>query len=229
MNIVFNAKICDIEYSSFYLYKKLLEKQNMKHELVEIQTPPHDICILNENIIFDIKNKLSMYENNIIYALDYHSYEILCLVKKSFDLNFDIKQVFELLNLNITQSFNGFNASIYAKEDKKIQNLIQKTKLKCLKFDKINLPNGFGHLNIDKNFALQIISDIKEEAFDNSSDFIIVDDIRDFYMLENLSFEIEKSLKRELKIPTLTLAEFLLLAIKSKLDFKNHLIIPSFI
>ncbi len=101
------------------------------------------------------------------------------------------KENFKTPNL-IKHDFKGFNIGFFGfKED----NFKNKLKAKTLQIK--GLSSGFELLNLNANLAYKIAADIVLEAYDSGCDFLVVDDLKDFYMFDTCSKNLMKESGRE--------------------------------
>lgn len=185
-------------------------------------------------------------KNSSILALENSSLLALKKANEIFQTNVDIKSandiILQNLNNDFTHYFDKFNVGIYyGSDDEEIeQNSISKI-LQKTKAHEINLQNrykndGYFLLDFNKDMAFKMAGDIIFDGFDSGCDFLIVNDIRSFYIFDNFQTNIAKRLKRplsEVGVPILFISQILLMAYgktKAEENFTNlHKVLPSFI
>ncbi len=167
-----------------------------------------------------------------------------------------------LQKAKIKHNFSNFNAGIYQGDHKLMQNDFISKILHFLKAKEIKLQNthncsGFEILDIssekskkisnkfisslfrtfvpselNQEMAYDMAGDILFEAYDSGCDFLVVNDIRAFYIFDCLQKNIEKKKKRPLGesgMSVFSIYELLLLALGDTKMISTHNIKPDFI
>lgn len=196
--------------------------------------------------IFKPTLELARDENRAILAVENSSLLALKKANEKFQTNVEIKSVNDIILQNLNDDFvhyfDKFNTAIYYGSDDEqlsqdsLTEILQKTKAHEIVLQNRYKNDGYFLLDFDKKMALKMAGDILFDGFDNGCDFLIVNDIRSFYIFDNYQKDIAKRLKRpfsEYGMPILFISELLLMAygkIKTEENFTNlHKVLPSFI
>ncbi len=171
------------------------------------------------------------------FSLDYHTNS----QKKIFDFNkdfeknicklqekLDIKDIkFQEKNLDfstfqntyeVKHNLEDFNIACYfQKENENFKLLKSKLKAKFLNFPSLNFDLG----RKNKNLTLKIAKDILIDCFDNNADFLVVDNIEDFFIFDKYQKTLEKLAQRELSLSVLHINELQMLCIGKHEELKN--------
>lgn len=161
--------------------------------------------------------------------------ELLKLTKKEPNIKINKIDFPELeKEYEIKHSFSDFKIAYYSQ--KPCENSLEI--LNKLDADILNLKSLRNDLakntfHINEKFSYKLSSKVLLEAFDNSADFVLVDNENDFNLLDGYQKNIEKGCGREINIPILHKSELQLLAsgkhIEAKKLFENHKINPEII
>ncbi|RXJ83895.1 DUF5644 domain-containing protein [Arcobacter sp. CECT 8985] len=185
--------------------------------------------------------------NNRIFNID-HSIENkilnlkkeLNLLKKESQQNFKVnkKTNIDLKNLSdlptfIKNSFNNFNIAYYGENNKFIKDYLNKLDCKIIDLESKDFDLNKTSFHKNKELTFKIAGEIIQEAYDKGSDFIIVNDINDFFILDYNRKELKKQIKREIDLPVLHLHELNLL-VEDKIEeasslLKKHSINPKLV
>lgn len=127
------------------------------------------------------------------------------------------------IKLQNTHSCSGFEIlDLNADKSKKMaNNFLSKT-----------LTRAFVLSELNQDMAYEMAGDILFETYDSGCDFLVVNDIRAFYLFDNFQKNIAKTKKRPLGengIPILSIYEVLLLALGETNEISSHKIKPDFI
>ncbi len=163
------------------------------------------------NLDCNIENKINKLKNKLILKKTKHKYKI------NKNLNFgDFEEVVEVkhdfANFNIAY-FEGLN------QDKQTKSLLNKTNAKILKISSLKNDLALDTFASHPIFTYKIASSMMLDAFDNSADLLIVDDLETFNLLDSNRKELETYSNRDIILPILHKNEF------SKLISGKHSII----
>ncbi|PPK58529.1 succinate dehydrogenase/fumarate reductase-like Fe-S protein [Malaciobacter marinus] len=171
-----------------------------------------------EKIILNLKNLLSMdKEEN----------------KQNFKINKKNSiSIQEASSEIIENSFNEFNISYYSNSNC-ILNYLNKLEAKIIHIENSSIDLAKNSFHINKEFTFKLASTVLLEAFDKGADFIVVDNLNDFYIFDFNRKELNKIARREVNIPVLHINELKNLAAgnfdEAKKSLNNHSINPKLI
>ncbi|MDR0407540.1 MAG: hypothetical protein LBH45_01275 [Campylobacteraceae bacterium] len=171
--------------------------------------------ILNNSYV---KNKIEKKLNLSELTTDFlakvsHTYEALLA-----------KSTFESINKNIKQTFDGFRTAVYMGPylelshtiNDDLNKLFDNMKLSRVHFDKEFCPSGYDICSYAPEIAFKMAGTVLSDAFDSGADFIIVNDVRTFYMFDTCRKKIEKAMGRQIPLYVLTIPQIVLLALGEK-------------
>lgn len=118
-------------------------------------------------------------------------------------------------------NFKDFNVAVYGDD---LSNFLKIFALKNVKFDAQNSPSGAQIFNVNKEIAIKLASKVLFDAFDSGTDFLLVNDERDFEIFDGCSKDIKRFSNRDLpNFYVLKFDEFLALASGEKpASLENH-------
>ncbi|MDR1460458.1 MAG: hypothetical protein LBI78_02300 [Campylobacteraceae bacterium] len=149
------------------------------------------------------------------------------------------KNVIDGIGKNTKQLFEGFKAAVYMgahfdfnrNVNNNLNRLFDTIKLSRVHFDRELCPHGYDIHSYAPEVAVKMAGAILSDAFDNGADFIIVNDIRAFYMFDTYRKNIEKVIGRQIPLYVLTIPQVVLLAFGEKdkklLGFNAYKVKPS--
>lgn len=203
----------------------------------------HDLILKNPSAKQYILQALSEYEigaqyhtslEKRIYNFDYSIEEKIQDIQKKLDFYEDLeKQNFRLNktliidfgkfeenaqeNTEIKHDFKDFNIAYYASKDhEKTTNLLNKLNANLLNLDTMKLDLAKNTFNKNPHITYCVASTILLDAFDNNADFLLVDNIEDFYIFDYNRKQVEKISGREIILPVIHVNEL------QKLAFGKH-------
>ncbi|RXJ97614.1 hypothetical protein CRU98_13120 [Arcobacter sp. CECT 8986] len=146
--------------------------------------------------------------------------------------NFSLEKVTSVTN-NIKNSFCDFNISYYGENHHFIKSYLEKLNCKIVDLESKQLDLNKSSFHVNNKLTFKIAGEVIQEAFDKGSDFLVVNDINDFYILDYNRKELKKQIKREIDLPIIHLQELNLL-VEGNVDevsnyFKKHSINPGLI
>lgn len=193
----------------------------------------------NEKDILDI---ISSKDNGILYHTS--------LEKRIFQNRYDVEEVYQRLlhkipqsknikiiqkeksvlpeSLEIKQFFKGFFIAVYNTQGCIYRKLVQQSRASYIHLDSRRDDLALNSQLVNKGFSLKIAGKILLEAKDKNADFLIVQDQDDMAIFDAMQKKIEKVVNRDINLPVITEAQFLMLLQGEKnittLGFKNHTI-----
>lgn len=247
--LIFDTLIEHYNDAPFQACKALLALLHVKHE---------SIRNTNNDIGYDLRYKKDLQtvfqdalntakeKNAPIIALENSSYLGLKEAIKKANATVELVHVNDILLQYLTQkdiihNFSNFNGAIYYGSDDEnlkqeaLSKLLQLTHAKEIHLNTTYAHDGFSFLEFDKNVALQMGAKIVFDAYDNSCDFLIINDIRSFNIFDTYQKQLTKAYGRPLGIglPILSIGQVLLMALGKTKPKENltslHVIKPSFI
>ena len=137
-------------------------------------------------------------------------------------------------NLKVAQDFIGFNIAAYDMDDTStLQNIVEQSKASFIATDSQNDDLAFHSQAVDKNFSYKIAGKVLLDALDNNADFILVNNKKNFSLLDTKQKEIECAVGRDINLPIVTTEQFshILTGVKDpvKLGFNKHKVSVSFL
>ncbi|MDR3177878.1 MAG: hypothetical protein LBT96_02720 [Campylobacteraceae bacterium] len=149
------------------------------------------------------------------------------------------KKIINRIAKEIKHTFEKFKAAVYIGTDLNftsemnsgLNDLFNAIKLHRVYFEKELHPNGYDIYSYAPEIALKMAGAVLSDAYDSGADFIIVNDIRAFYMFDACRKKIQKAISREIPLYVLTLPQVVLLSLgendKKLLGFNAHKIKPA--
>jgi succinate dehydrogenase / fumarate reductase cytochrome b subunit len=149
------------------------------------------------------------------------------------------EEVLRNIRKNIKHSFEGFSTAIHIGADldfdmelhESLNVLFETIKLKRVYLSRGLKPSGYEIYTYAPDIAAKMAGAVLLEAFDSGVDFLIVSDIRTFFMLDTCRKEIEKAVGRTIPLYILTLPQVVLMALgvtdKKVLGFEGHKVKPT--
>lgn len=213
----------------------------------------HSLLIADEIITQNPKNEkdildiISSKDNGILYHTS--------LQKRIFQNRYDVEEVYERLlhkiplyknitivkkeksdlptDLEIKQFFKGFFIAVYNTQGCIYRKLVQKSRASYIHLDSRRDDLALNSQLVNKDFSLKIAGKVLLEAKDKNADFLIVKDQNDMAIFDAMQKKIEKVVNRDINLPVITEAQFLMLLQGEKnittLGFSNHTIKVSFL
>jgi len=176
----------------------------------------------NEDKINSLKTKLDMHR--VVEDLNFR-------IRNTFIMDFGELSKEE----EIKHDFNGFNIAYYKGNSscEKTENLLERLNAKVLNLNSMKNDLAMSSFNDNKDFTYKLAADVLLDAFDNSADFLVVDDIDTFYLLDYNRKDLERVSGREINLPIVHLNELQKLAIGSheeaRITLDKHIINPELI
>jgi hypothetical protein len=184
---------------------------------------------------------------NRIYNIDKTIEEKIQYVQKKLNLFEDLdKQNFRINktliidfgeftnNDEIKHDFKDFNIAYYpSKGNEKTLNLLDKLSANILKLDTLKLDLAKNTFNKNPQITYQVASTILLDAFDTNADFLLVDNLEDFYIFDYNRKQIEKISGRDTILPVIHINELQKLALgehtEAKKTLEKHQVDPEII
>jgi len=137
-------------------------------------------------------------------------------------------------SVKVAQDFVGFNIAAYDMEDTcSIQNIVEQSKASFIKTQSQNDDLALHSLGANKSFTYKIAGKVLLDAIDNNADFILVNNQKNFSLLDSKQKEIECAIGRDINLPIVTTEQFssILSGEKdpTKLGFNKHKVAISFL
>ncbi len=157
-----------------------------------------------KNRIYDfdlsIEDKINKLKNKLTLKKQRHQYKI----NKKLDFG-DFEEVLE-----VKYNFANFNIAYFEglKQDKQTKSLLDKTKANVLSLASLKSDLALDTFSSHPIFTYKIASSMMLDAFDNSADLLIVDDIKTFNLLDSNRKELEQYSGRDIILPILHKNEF---------------------
>ena len=164
-----------------------------------------------EEKIQDIQKRLNYFED-----LDKQNFRInttLIIDFGEFKEDYEVKHDFKDFNIAYYPSINNIQTI----------ELLNKLDAKLLKLDSLQLDLAKNTFNKNPLITYYVASTILLDAFDNNADFILVDTVEDFYILDYNRKQVEKFCGREILIPIIHKNEFQKLVIGEHTEAKKTL------
>ena len=161
-----------------------------------------------ENRVYNLDSEITKKIENIR--------ELLTLVKDADSQNLAKTKINfpkEKESCEIKHDFKDFNIAYYAQQP--CEDTLKF--IDSLAAYKVTQKHGNDDLakktfHINSEFTFKLASKVILEAFDQSADFLVVDNANDFYIFDNYQDEMSKVSGREVKLPVLHFSELQLLA-----------------
>ncbi|QKF64490.1 hypothetical protein [Campylobacter corcagiensis] len=207
-NRVLKFKEDFIGNSAFVFAKHLIDKfPSKKDEILEI-----------------IKDEIHYYITpKFVFNDPFNTNECVNFLRKELNLS-QIKESekfisgFEKIK---SDKFKGFKIAVY--NDEELVNLVKNIGAEVVKFDLNDHYSGARIYEFDKDVALFLASGIVFNAYDEGSDFLVVNDKEAFLLFDGKAKEIEKFANRYLyNYYILSADELVKLANDEKPSFENH-------
>lgn len=117
-------------------------------------------------------------------------------------------------NSLVKHSFEEFNIAYYKGESscENTELLIDTLKAKKLTLSSMNNDLAMDTFHKNPNFSYKLAAEVMLDAFDNSADFIVVDSLQAFYLLDFNRKELQKASGRDITLPVIHTSELSLLA-----------------
>lgn len=153
--------------------------------------------------------------------------------KQNFKINKKTTLNFKEINSEVIEnSFKGFSICYYGNKQKTI-NYLNKLDSKYISLDTQNIDLAKNSFHINKDFTFKLASSVLLEAFDKGANFLVVDEINNFYLFDFNRKELNKVAGREVNIPVLHINELKALACGeievAKNSLKQHYINPEIV
>lgn len=225
-----NTMIVNKDYigdHSLLIVDELISKDtSLEKELLDIITNK-DTGILYHT---SLKNRMFIqrYDVEAVYK------KLVSKVKAYKDANLEDKEKSVVdESIEISQYFKGFNIALYNTGGCLFKNVIQKSRATYLHLDSRRDDLALNSQLINKEFSFKIAGTVLLEAKDRGADFLIVKDEADLAIFDAMQKQIEKAVNREIKLPVITQAQFVLLLQGekdlTKLGFTSHKVKVAFI
>lgn len=247
--LIYDALIKNHNDAPFKAILSLLKILDIQYECVKTSTNDigYDLRYrANFADLFKSALKEAKVQNMPLVALENSSYLSLKEANKELDIGAEVLHVNYILATSfdpkdIVHDFSEFNAGIYygsddeSLEQSALAKLLQATKTKEIQLAKTYSNDGFAFLEVNRALAHKMAGEILFDAFDNSCDFLVVNDIRSFNIFDTEQKKVAKVYGRSLEngLPILSIAQVLLMALgktKPKECFVDlHAIKPAFI
>ena len=155
------------------------------------------------------------------------------LVNRMFETRIDVEIVYENLlkkidkyknikspkrektlfpeKLEIIQYFKGFNISLYDESSCEFEKIVKQSRASYIEIESKKADLAFNSQFINKEFSLKIAGEILLEAKDKNADFIIVKDNEDLKVFDAMQTKIQSVVNREINLPVITQAQFIML------------------
>lgn len=227
-----------LNFNLFALNKGAFVK-NYSRLLVDVSNNNETIITLDDNSYLYLENVKKILENKKD-TIDELTCKNLCEIVHVNNVLMQeewIKQI----KKDVKHTFEGFCAGFYIGNDveknlyknEKIDELFNIINLKRIKMNFDYYPSGYDIFESGNEIAKKIAAKILFDAFDNSADFLIVNDIRTFTFFDSCQKKIAKVFGRDINLPILTLSQVILLSLgvtdKNILGFNKHFIKPTFV
>jgi len=188
------------------LASDLLEKKSNEKIIKETLLDEKDGILFHTNL----SNRIYNFDNSIetkIKAVQ----EKLTLSKLLTDQNFKPNSTKTIDFGNgcttslVKHSFKEFNIAYYKgpASCEKTQTLIDTLEAKTLLLPSMNNDLAMNTFHKNPSFSYRLAAEVMLDAFDNSADFIVVDNLQTFYLLDFNRKELEKVSGREITLPVI--------------------------
>ncbi len=240
--LVFDKFIKDLNSAPFSLSCKLFDKLGIKYENYsdgsEFGFGYEKRYMSPDSFDGGFKNILTRGkdENKSIICLENNAY--LGMKKASSELGIDANVEIALDVLaqhfsdksKLVHSFEDFNIGYFQGDSKEAnfesaKTLIENTKATYIKLKTEHFNDGYGLLDVDEKMAYEFAGEILYDAYDSGCDFLVVNDLRTFYIFDTLQKKIAKTKKRPLGengMPVLSMAELIMIAQGDADKSQNH-------
>jgi len=136
-------------------------------------------------------------------------------------------------DIKISQYFKGFNIAMHNAQGCIFRKVIQQSRATYIHLDSRRADLALNSQLINKEFSLKIAGEILLEAKDKNADFLIVSDNDALSIFDAKQKKIETVVNRDINLPVITEAQFLMLLDGQKdvkkLGFDTHKIKVSFL
>jgi len=161
--------------------------------------------------------------------------------KVSSDANFRIKNTYIIdfgefgKEDEIKHDFNNFNIAYYKGNNScdQTSSLLNKLNAKVLNLSSMSNDLAIDSFEENKEFTFRLAADVLLDAFDNSTDLLVVDNDDAFYLFDYNRKELERVCGREIPLPIIHVNELQKLAHGSheaaKVTLERHIINPELI
>ncbi|HEA8088316.1 TPA: DUF5644 domain-containing protein [Campylobacter coli] len=178
----------------FYLAAKMIEKYpNKKIEILKT------ICDTQKGIFYHLASKNEDLEKTIKNLQK----EIIDLkLINEAALEFDLPKINafdnEIKELGeIKYDFDNFNIACYGFKIK--DDIKSKIKAHFISYENSDKNNGFSLLQLNPELSYKMAANIILDAYDSGADFMVVNQVKDFYMFDTCSKKLMQSSGREFK------------------------------
>ncbi len=178
----------------FYLASKMIEKYPDK-KIKILKT----ICDTQKGIFYHLPSKNENLENTIKNLQK----EIIDLkLINEAALEFDLPKINafdnEIKELGeIKYDFDNFNIACYGFKIK--DDIKSKIKAHFISYENNDKNNGFSLLQLSPELSYKMAANIILDAYDSGADFMVVNQVKDFYMFDTCSKKLMQSSGREFK------------------------------
>ncbi len=203
------------------------------HDIIE-KNPEFEEEILN---IISNKNNGAWFhtsvEKRLFHPDNTKQSKIQHLVSKITKTSFETEPTVER-TVKVAQDFIGFNIAAYDQNDTcSLKDIVLQSKASFVETESKNDDVAFYTLEADKTFTYKIAGKILLDALDNNADFILVNNKKNFSLLDQKQKEIAQTVGRDINLPIVTVEQFntLLNGEKDpiKLGFNKHKIAIPFL
>lgn len=120
----------------------------------------------------------------------------------------------DFVNATVQHTFKDFNIAYYKglKGCEKTQTLIENLEAKQIQLPSLNNDLAMNTFHVNPFLTYNLAAQMMLDAFDNNADFVVVDNMQTFYLLDSHRKELEKVSGREVLLPVLHSNELNLLA-----------------
>jgi len=159
---------------------------------------------------------------------------LLRMIPRAKNSGINNKSELNIKDVNIAQSFDGFNIAAYEGLTKdSCEDMIQKSKASYVELSLKNEDLAPYSTLVNKDFSLKIAGEILLQAKDNNADFIVVRGKGDLMLFDGMQKNIANTIGREIDMPVVSQEQFsqLLAGEKdtAKLGFDSHKVKISFL
>lgn len=178
--------------------------------------------LFNETRIKRLKDELNIYK-----SVEDQNFR----VKNTFIMDFGEFEKEE----EIKHDFSDFNIAYYNANNvcEQTENLLNKLNAKILNLDSMKNDLALENFHIHADFSYQLAASVVLDAFDNSADFLVVDNDDFFYLLDYNRKELERVSGREITLPIIHKNELQKLAYgyhdSARITLDKHIVNPELI
>ncbi len=165
------------------------------------------------------------------------------LQKEGLEVNLEtqIVPLIKFLNENISKndikkSYADFNTALYLGSfacdlEQFFDTSLYEESLKLIDINSINYDSsdsscGYEISGINKELSYKLAGNLLLDMFDNAADFVLVNDVRSFMIMDNEQKKIEKEVGRDINLPILNISQLFLAALGEsdikKFGFEYH-------